>query len=396
MMKLYRANTLIDGNGGEPVKNAALAVEDGKIVYAGPEAGFTPPEGCEAIAYGEAWLLPGLIDAHTHFLIDPLADFTGFAGRDSQTQIAWRGIKNLEKILKAGVTYIRDLGGYRHIEIELRKLLDAGEFIGPGVQVAGQFITMTGGHCWKLGREADGEAEVRKATREQLKAGADVIKVMASGGNLTPGSIPGAAQFSEAEMRAACEEAHKAGKRVTTHAHSSEAIMNALNGGVDCIEHGNYANEETLRMIKQKDVYYVPTIYGPWVCAMHGEERGLHPDIVRKCRIAMDSHRKSVEMAVRLGLKIGAGTDSGTPFSEHGTSLVEELRLLVEYGMTPMQAITAATRNGADLMGLLETHGTLEKDKAADFIVVEEDPLADITALRKLRAVYKGGVEVEI
>lgn len=395
-MQIHKVGTMIDGQGGTPVAGALLAIEGGDIIYAGNADGFDIPDGAEVIEHGQKYLLPGLIDAHTHFLIDPLADFTGFAGHDSQTLIAWRGIKNLRRILRNGVTYIRDLGGYRHIDIELRRLLQAGEMEGPGVLAAGEFVTMTGGHCWKLGREADGEAEVRKAVREQLKAGADLIKIMASGGNLSPGSIPGAAQFSVGEIRAACEEAHKAGKRTTTHAHSVEAIRNALKGGIDCIEHANYADRETMEMMRDSDVYYVTTLFGPWICAEEGREKGLDKEVVDKCRRAKRYHRQAFEHALAAGVKIAAGTDSGTPFCEHGSSLIRELQLMTKYGMQPMQAIVSATRNGADCLGILERYGTLEAGKAADFIIAEEDPMRNICALAKLKAVYKNGKRVDL
>lgn len=395
-MQIHKVGTMIDGQGGEPVNDALLAIEGNEIVYAGSAKEFVIPDGAEVVEHGANYLLPGLIDSHTHFLIDPLADFTGFAEHDSETLVAWRGIKNLRRILQNGVTYVRDLGGYRHIDIQLRNLLQIGELEGPGVLAAGEFVTMTGGHCWKLGREADGESEVRKAVREQLKAGADIIKVMASGGNLTPGSIPGAAQFSVDEIRAACEEAHKAGKRTTTHAHSIEAITNALRGGIDCIEHANYADRATMEMLCDHGSYYVPTLFGPWICAEEGKEKGLEQAVVDKCRRATQYHRRAYEYALEVGVKIAAGTDSGTPFCEHGSSLVKELQLMTEYGMTPMQAIVSATRNGADCLGILEYYGTLETGKAADFIIVSEDPLQNVGALSALQGVYKNGKKVEL
>ena len=393
-MQIHKIKTLIDGNGGAPIKDALLAIENGRIAYVGAADGFSIPQGAEVIEHGDGHMLPGLIDAHTHFLMDPVADFFGFVGRDSQTAVAWRGMKNLKLFLQSGVTYIRDLGGYKFIDIELRKLVNAGEIPGPGLQVAGDFVTMTGGHGWKIGREADGEAEVRKAVREQLKAGANLIKIMATGGNLTPGSIPGAAQLSEPELRVAAEEAKKYGIKTATHAHSKEGIKNAVLAGIGSIEHGTYADEEVLQMMIERGTYLCPTLYAPWVCGALGGEKGLSPETVEKCRLASEQHRKAYQLALKMGVNIAAGTDSGTPFTEHGTSLVQELNLMVEYGTPNMQAIVCATKNGADLLGISENYGTLEAGKAADFIVVGNDPLVDINALSDLKAVYKAGEEI--
>ena len=395
-MQVHKIKTLIDGNGGAPIENAILAVEDGRIAYAGAADGFSIPQGAQVVEHGASYMLPGLIDAHTHFLMDPVADFFGFVARDSQTMVAWRGMKNLKLLLKSGVTYIRDLGGYKYIDIELRKLVNAGEIPGPGLQVAGDFVTMTGGHGWKIGREADGEAEVRKAAREQMKAGANLIKIMATGGNLTPGSIPGAAQLSESELRVACEEAKKYGIKTATHAHSKEGIKNAVLAGIGSVEHGTYGDEEVFQLMIERGTYLCPTLYAPWVCGALGEEKGLSPETTEKCRLASEQHRKAYQLAVKMGVKIAAGTDSGTPFTEHGTSLVQELNLMVEYGTPAMQAIVCATKNGADLLGISNSHGTLETGKAADFIIVENDPIADINALAAVKDVYQAGKKVEL
>ena len=253
---------------------------------------------------------------------------------------------------------------------------------------------MTGGHGWKIGRECDGPSEARKAAREQIKAGATVIKIMATGGNLTPGP-QGAPQLSEEEIRAAVEEAHKSGKRTTTHSHSAEGVKNALRAGIDCIEHGMFIDEEALDFMKAHGIPYVPTLVAPWICAMVGEERGLSKEAVEKTKSAIGRHMESFRMAVKKGVKIAMGTDAGTPFCEHGKAYVGELRLMTEGGFTPMQAIVAATKSSAEVVGVEKSRGTLEAGKEADFLVLAENPLDDIGAFEHIREVYKGGRRVE-
>ncbi|WP_417029756.1 amidohydrolase family protein [Cloacibacillus evryensis] len=396
MYSIVKCGTLIDGTGAEPTVGAALLLKDGLIVSSGKyeEVAKEAPAGAELIDYGDKYVTPGIIDAHVHVTIDPEADFTGFVGRDSDTRIAHRGTVNLKKTLDGGVTFIRDLGGYHHIDIELKKLIDEGLIEGCGLLASGEMITMTGGHGWKIGRECDGPSEARKAAREQIKAGATVIKIMATGGNLTPGP-QGAPQLSEEEIRAAVEEAHKSGKRTTTHSHSAEGVKNALRAGIDCIEHGMFIDEEALDFMKAHGIPYVPTLVAPWICAMVGEERGLSKEAVEKTKSAIGRHMESFRMAVKKGVKIAMGTDAGTPFCEHGKAYVGELRLMTEGGFTPMQAIVAATKSSAEVVGVEKSRGTLEAGKEADFLVLAENPLDDIGAFEHIREVYKGGRRVE-
>lgn len=393
---LVRCGTLIDGNGAEPLADAALLLKDGRIAAAGKydETVKQAPAGTPVTDYRDKYVTPGIIDAHVHVTIDPEADFTGFVGRDSDTRIAHRGMVNLKKTLDGGVTFIRDLGGYHHIDIELKKLIDEGLIEGCGLLASGEMITMTGGHGWKIGRECDGPSEVRKAAREQIKAGATVIKIMATGGNLTPGP-QGAPQLSEEEIRAAVEEAHKSGKRTTTHSHSAEGIKNALRAGIDCIEHGMFIDDEALDFMKAHDIPYVPTLVAPWICAMVGEERGLSKEAVEKTKSAIGRHMESFKKAVAKGVKIAMGTDAGTPFCEHGKAYVGELKLMVEGGFTPMQAIVAATRNSAEVIGVEDRRGTLTAGKEADFLVLDENPLTNLDTFGSICEIYRGGRRVE-
>ena len=392
---IVKAKGLWDATQTAMLEDAALLVEDGIIKEVGKyEAVSKKLTGEETVIdYSDKYIIPGMIDAHTHFVVDPDADFTGYIGRDSDTKIAHRGMVNLKKTLDGGVTFIRDLGGYHHIDIELKKLVDAGEIEGPGLLASGMMITMTGGHGWKMGYEADGVDAVRKAAREQLKAGATVIKVMATGGNLTPGP-QGAPQLTEEEMRAAIDEAHKSGKRTTTHSHSAEGIKNALRAGIDCIEHGMFIDDEALDYMKAHGIYYVPTLVGPWICAVEGEEKGLPREAVLKCQSAVARHMESFKKAIAKGVIIAMGTDAGTPFAEHGKAYIQELKLMMEGGFTAAQALTAGTKTSAEVIGIEADYGTLEIGKRADFLVLNENPLENIDTLYNISEVYQLGNKV--
>ena len=393
---IVKCRGLINGTGAQPVLDAALLIENKTVIMAGKYTDIInkTPSDADFLDFGNKYITPGIIDAHVHVTIDPDADFIGFVGRDSDTRIAHRGMVNLKKTLDGGVTFIRDLGGYHHIDIELKKLVEEGVLEGCDLLVSGEMITMTGGHGWKIGRECDGVAEVRKATRNQIKAGADIIKIMATGGNLTPGP-QGAPQLSEEEIRAAVEEAHKAGKRTTTHSHGAEGIKNALRAGIDCIEHGMFIDDEALEYMKTHDIPYVPTLVAPWICATIGEERGLSKEAVVKTQNAIGRHMQSFQKAIQKGIKIAMGTDAGTPFCEHGRAYVDELKLMVKGGFTPMQAIVAATKTSAEVTGILDSYGTLEPGKYADFLVLEDDPLENLDSFRSICEVYKKGQKVE-
>lgn len=392
---LYKSSLLIDGTGETPIDDAYMIVENDIIISVGKIDQINLSEtDMQIVNFENKTIVPGVIDAHTHFTINPDVNFTGFVGRDSVTRIALRGAENLKKTLRGGVTYIRDLGSYRHIDIELKKCLKDGLIEGPDILVSGEILTMTGGHGWPIGRECDGVAEVLKAAREQIKAGADLIKIMATGGNLTPGTQSGAPQLNEEEMRAAVEAAHKASRKTTVHAHGAEGIKAALRAGIDCIEHGMYIDEEALAFMAENNIYYVPTLVAPWICAQIGEERGLEPEAVRKTKSSIVRHMESFRMARKCGVKIAMGTDAGTPFCEHGVSYVDELKLMAEGGFTPMQAIVAATKISAEVLNVAQKYGTLEPGKKADFLILDENPLHNLETYRHIHSVYKNGKKI--
>jgi imidazolonepropionase-like amidohydrolase len=339
--------------------------------------------------------MPGLINAHCHVMMDAGPDPVAAIARMNVAQATLKALKRCEAMLTAGITTARDLGGYEWGELALRDAFAAGDLPGPRLLCAGKLITMTGGHGHDIGLESDGPDAVRKSARLNLKKGVDCLKLMATGGVLTPGVEPGAAQLSEAEMRAGVEEARNVGKMTASHAQGTGGIKNALKAGIDTIEHGIFLDEECIEMMIKQGTVFVPTLAAPYRIVEAGEERGIPAYALRKSLAVMDAHRRSFEWAAQAGVTIAAGNDGGTPFNP-SDDLVTEVRLMVEYGMSPLAALRAATHGSARALGLSEEVGTVQKGKWADLIVLEQgaDPLTDVEALGRVEIVIQRGVVI--
>jgi len=323
--------------------------------------------------------------------MDPEADIQ-LQLRDSDPLLVLRGARNAKQTLEAGVTSIRDMGSRNKLALELRTAVDRGYTVGPRMQVSGEVVVMTGGHGHFIGREADGPHEVRKAVREQLKAGADCIKLMSTGGVLTPGVNEGAAQLTEEELRAGIEEAHKAGFRAGTHGIGNEGIKNALRAGIDSVEHGVHLDDEAVELLIANETYLVPTLSAVFHIVDKGTEAGIPEYAVTKAKRSYEAHLRSFEKALEAGVKIALGTDASTPFNEHGHNLYE-LELMVRNGMTPLHALRAATLGGAELLGWADRLGTIEEGKLADLVLIDGDPLQDPSLFQSaVSGVWKGGV----
>lgn len=349
--------------------------------------------GEEVLTLTGCTVLPGLINAHVHLALDGGPDPNSSSFRDGLYGAAYKAVAAAERTLRAGVTTVRDLGAPGGMDIALRKAIEAGTLPGPRMLVAGESICMTGGHGWTTGCEVDGPDEARKGARRQLKAGADVIKLMATGGVMTPGVEPGSPQLTEEEMRAAIEEAHKAGKRTATHAQGTTGIKNAIRAGIDSIEHGIFLDDEAIEMMLARGVYLVPTLVAPYHIVRGGVEAGIPAYAVEKAKRVIDSHLTSFDKARRAGVKIAAGTDAGTPLNPHGT-LALEIELMVKAGMPVADALHAATDVAADCLGLADRIGSIAPGKYADLLAVRGDPLSDPSALYNVAAVLKGGALV--
>jgi len=390
-MKVFANGKLIDGT-GRVLDRSVVAFDNSKFTKVGipqPEASFKG----EIFDIDGLTIMPGLIDCHVHLSLSGEADPFDILPRIPLPLLALKFLKNAQTTLYAGVTTVRDQGAIGHIDFSVRRAGDEGLFSLPRMLLSGRLITMTGGHGWQFGgREADGPDEVRKAVREQVRAGADSIKVMASGGGLTEGSEPGGVTFSLKELEAAVEEAHKAGKRASTHAHAATAIKNAVKAGFDSVEHAMFMDEEALDMMYENKVFYVPTVAAP-LRALE-DSKGVVPEwLIEKIKGFKDHFIKSVKMAKEKGLVISMGSDAGTPLNRHGENL-KELEFFVNIGFSPMEAIIAATKRAAETLGLEKEIGTIEEGKSADFIVVDGDPLEDIVCLQRrenILYVVKGG-----
>ncbi len=387
---LIRNVTLIDGLGGEPHTDWAVAVEGERIAWIGPSA-QAPSFDLHSVVDGRGHsLLPGLINCHVHLCNDGSADLFGQVLNDSVPIATIRSVINARITLAAGITTVRDCGAASQIAIEIAKAVDRGLIEGPRVRAAGRVVTMTGGHGHFIGREADGPDEVRKAVRAEIKGGANFIKVMATGGVLTPGVDPSQTTFQLDELQAAVEEAHKAGRPAASHAIGNGGIKNALRAGIDSVEHGFYLDDEAVNLALKNQTFLVPTLIAVDQIVNNGAKGGIPDWVVKKAEGESGHHRESFVMAVKSGVRIAAGTDAGTPFNPHG-DLALELAKMVEFGLPPMLALVAATSNAARLLRMDDEIGSVEKGKVADLILVPGDPLKDIGAMRRPAFVMKSG-----
>ena len=387
-MKAYKNLDYIDVENEVVIKNAVILIENGKFKKVGKDIEI--PKEAEIIDLEGKTVLPSIIDAHIHSMLDASGDPHTTMENENDAVTIIKAQKALEKTLKAGVTYIRDLGGADHYDLGLREAASRGIFNGPRMQVAGKVITMTGGHGYRMGRETDGVADARKAAREQLKAGVDVVKVMSTGGVMTKGVEPGSPQLSFEEIKAAVEEAHKACRKTATHAQGTVGIKNAIRAGIDSIEHGFFLDQEAVDMMKEKGTFLVATLVAPYWIIEKGVENGVPEYAVEKSKKVIKKHFESFEFAYKNDVKIAMGTDAGTPFNEHGKNTYE-LKLMVEAGMPPIKAIKAATLGGAELLDILDDFGSIEEGKVADMVVIKGNPVENIEDIFNVESVFKAG-----
>lgn len=397
--------TLIDGNGGEPLANAAVHVKGERIAWVGSAAALPPPSvppsqwgEIEKVDATGKWLLPGLIDAHIHICYNGVESTFALLEKH-RDELVLEAVDICKRVLSHGTTTIRDVGGEQYIEMSLRNAINRGFIEGPRMKLSGRVISMTGGHAHFIAREADGPDEMRKAAREQIKAGADLVKLMATGGSATPGQDIHASQLTVDEIRAVTEVAHMMGRTVAAHCHGTGGIRNCMLGGVDSIEHGTYLDEETADMMVANGASLVLTI---GVGNPDLESYPLSPvqkaDAERRKPMieqGVKQIRKTIALARSKGVFLGVGTDAGgNPLAPHNFSMQREVELLVENDLTAMEAIGIATRNNAKILGWDDEIGTVEAGKFADLLLINGDPLVDVRNLRDIAAVFKGGVKV--
>jgi imidazolonepropionase-like amidohydrolase len=381
MAVIFRNGNVIFGT-GKVIEKGAVVINGNMISFVGPTKKIRPSKKDKVFDVSGKTVLPGLIDAHVHLCLDGSPDPMTSVARNSVPQLTLKAAYYARQTLEAGVTTVRDMGGRDYVDIAIRDGIESGLLQGPRMICSGRLVCMTGGHGWQFGREASGVDGVREAVREQLKMGVNFIKLIATGGVMTKGVDPGATQFTLEELMVGVEEAKKAGRRTATHAQGTEGIKNSLWAGVNSIEHGFFLDDEAIELMLEMKAYLVPTLSAPYQIIRGGIKGGVPRFAVEKSKSVMKSHFQSVRRAYKSKIPIAMGTDAGTPFNCHGENL-KEMELLVKAGLTPMEAIVATTQTASEVMGLEKKIGTLEKGKLADLIVVDGDPLDDISLLQK-------------
>ena len=393
------AARLIDGRSSAARGSSWVVISGDTIESVQAEA----PAGLEVVELGGATLLPGLIDCHTH-----LSSRVGISRADrfksSAARAAIAGVVNCRNTIMAGFTTCRDVGGGELVDVGLRDAIAAGEIVGPRMQVATWALSMTGGHgdpqnaasyhwCSDLENGvADGVDEVRKKVRFNIQQGADLIKIHATGGVLSPGDDPQHTGYTMEEMKAAVDEATRLGRVVAAHAHGKQGIVWASEAGVRSIEHGSYMDDEAAKVLKKNGTWYVPTLYVVEPILAPGNPLHIPDESLAKARVVKEQMRRAFRVALKSGVSIAFGTDAGV--FPHGDQ-VREFKIYVDEGMTPMQAIQSATVKAAELLRWEGRIGTAERGRYADLVAVAGNPLQDITELERVQWVMKGGVVVK-
>tara|TARA_B000000557_G_C20775931_1_gene444199 strand:- start:89 stop:1387 length:1299 start_codon:yes stop_codon:yes gene_type:complete len=391
------ADRMIDVANGKVVKQAAVIVTDNIITASGRLKDLTVPNEATRIDLGNATLMPGLMDMHVHLTSD--ATRHGYKRLEvSLPRAAIIGVKHAKATLDAGFTTVRNVGAPGFADVALRDAINAGDVVGPRMFVAGPSLGVTGGHCDSnlLPYEydnysegvADGPWEVRKKVRRNIKYGATVIKFCATGGVLSKGTKVGAQQYTFEEMKALIDEAHLRGLTVATHAHGTNGIKAAIKAGVDSVEHVSLLDDEAIDLAKKNGTYFSMDIYVTEYILGEGEKAGILEESLNKERIVGKTQRENFEKAVKAGVNMVFGSDAGV--YPHGDNPKQFARM-VKFGMTPIQAIQAATINPARLLKQEATLGSLEKGKLADIVAVPGNPLDDMSLMEKVGFVMKDG-----
>ncbi|MGB7607674.1 MAG: amidohydrolase family protein [Candidatus Sulfotelmatobacter sp.] len=393
---VIHAGHVLDVKTGKLLSDQTIVIEDAKIVSVGGSTDAKASADAVRIDLPNATILPGLIDAHTHLTMDPKFGYEELGVSIPRQTLT--GAKNARVTLEAGFTTVRNVGASGYSDVALRDAINAGDVPGPRMLVSGPPLSITGGHAdnnllpFEYHATSDGVADgvdgVRHMVRQNIKYGSDLIKFMASGGVLSKGDNPQASQYTLEEMKAIVDESHRPGRKVAAHAHGAQAILWASEAGVDSIEHGSYIDDAGIAEMKKNGTYLVPTLYlGDWF--MENAERNHVPDfLLVKAKAVIPAARKNIAHAFASGVKVAFGTDAAV--YPHGQN-AHEFAVMVKLGLTPLQAIQAATINAADLLGWPGKVGSLDPGAWADIVAVDGDPLKDVTILEHVKFVMKGG-----
>lgn len=393
---LYKNFKLFDGNKFKIQENAWFVVdnESGKIT----KLGFNEsPDMENAVDLKNKYVMPGLVNAHTHIMMNPQTNKLNYL---SEAEVTFTALKNLKELLKSGVTYVRDCGCAFDVDIKLRRLQDEGQLGGTEIMPSGRPMSMTGGHgdftegldgetTW--GNLVDSQDEMRKAVRREFKLGAKNIKVMATGGVMSATDQIDDTELTEEEIATAVEEAHSKHMTVAAHAEGANGIHNAVVAGVDSIEHASYITDEDIEQVLKKGIYVSPTLIAAYTIPEYGEGK-LPQYMLDKANAFIKDFYERIGACVKAGVKLTLGTDAGTPFNDFKDT-AKELELLTTVGATNEQALSASI-NSSKLMGIDDEYGTLEVGKMADFLVLDDDPVEDVKAVQQVdKMVYKKGVK---
>jgi imidazolonepropionase-like amidohydrolase len=399
-----RAGRLIDGISSQAREGVVIILEGDRIKRVGDADSINIPDGAEVIDLTKATILPGLIDCHTHLQsrADRYEDIYSF--KTTPFQRGFGAVIHARKTLEAGFTTVRDVGSAPFLAVDLRDWIEEGYVVGPRIVASGPGISQTGGHGdlnhyspqtrvtmfpeERDFRIADGADQVRHVVRAQIKYGVDLIKIHASGGVLSRGDQPGAPQFTLEELKVAVEEAHRTGRKVAAHAHGTEGIKNAILAGVDSIEHGSLIDDEGIRLMKERGTYLVADIYNDDYLLGKAKELKIPDEYIEKEKQIGRLQRENFARAVRAGVKVAFGTDAGV--YPHGDN-AKQFAYMVQYGLTPAEAIRSATSEAAKLLGRENSVGRISEGHFADLIAVADDPLDDIRALERVGFVMKAG-----
>jgi imidazolonepropionase-like amidohydrolase len=393
-----QAGRLVDVAAGRVRDDQLILVQDGKVTAVGPRGSVAIPAGATVVDLSGKTVLPGLIDTHTHITSDPTTPPYHDYGI-SNPRRALTGARFARETLLSGVTTVRDVGAAGYTDIALRDAINAGDVIGPRILASGPALGITGGHCddnmlapeyhEKGDGVADGPWAVREMVRRNVKYGADVIKYCGTGGVFSKGTRVGAQQYTPEEVAALVDEAHMHGRKVAVHAHGANGIKVALRAGVDTIEHASLIDGEGLDLAKKNGAYLSMDIYNTEYTQTEGPKRGELEEFLRKDREVAQVQRDNFRKAVQRGIKLTMGTDTGV---HRHADAPKQLAWMVKYGMTPMQAIQAATQVGAEALGIGQEVGQVAPGFSADIIAVTADPLQDVASLGEVEFVMRQGV----
>lgn len=399
MKQVIQCGHLFDVNAKQFQANACIYISDNlieKVEYNAPIK-----DGYQVLDLSSKYVLPGFIDCHLHLNMNGENNSFETIASDLYGDLTLKAYAYAQKDLMAGFTTLRDEGAVGYTDVALKNMINRGVVKGPRLFVSGKPLGTTGGHAdshfnpfitgeHSLGIIVDDPDECRKGVRENLKWGADQIKIMATGGVISFGDDPGAPEFTQEELNVICEEANRKGHITSAHTHGAKGIKMAIQAGITSIEHGTMMDEEGLALMLEHGTYLVPTLIAGYHIMIHGEEAGIPPFVIEKCTDVVQTHTKSFKTAYDAGVKIAFGTDTGTPFSLHGAQ-AEEFELMVRHGMKPVDALLSATKVASELLHLEHQIGSIESGKFADIIAVDKNPLEDITTLKNVTFVMKDG-----